>query len=410
MNCHRTASPMNRPEPNILVFETECRGPEHESFNLAFIESLLLAKPGSTIQLYTRPSHWEHLAPRLAQRALQVVAAPMDLGDDTKHVRLAVLLRTILARLLRLRLRLNKKRQLDAVVFLSCNMRSFLVIKFIALLMPRIPMLVVFHGVLDKLASSDQRWWSSDQLFQKLFRGRWSQNLSYVLLGASVARHVYATGLAPDGTCVILDHPTIFRHYSRPLEIQTPVVFGHAGYAHADKGFLTFLSLAEAFHFDDSLHGTAEFVVVGGTDHQDKRVNASQRVRYATKGWPAPRHQYEAMFDSLTYSVFTYPSDAYRFRASGAVFDAMAFLTPIIALRNPYFEYIFDLSGDIGYLCDSPQELIERCRLVAIDFPRDTYARQVVNLQRAQQHFGPPVIARQLQSQFFARCVQGHTT
>jgi hypothetical protein len=400
---------MRYPQPNLLIFETECRGPEHESFNVAFIESLQLAQPGATIQVYARPSHWQHLAPRIAQRGLHAVVEPMDLGDDAKPIGLLVLLRKVLAKVLRLRHKSKKTRQLDAIIFLSCNLRSFLAIKLIALLMPSTPMLVVFHGILEKLASSDRQWRPADQLFRRIFDAKPPRNLHYGLLGSSIAQHVFETGFAPADRCVILDHPTIFPTCAKPLKMQKPVVFGHLGYAHADKGFLTFLSLAEAFQCDKSLHGTAAFIVVGGTDDKDKRVNASQHVRYARKSWPTPRPEYEAMLDSLTYSVFTYPGDTYRFRASGAAFDAMAFLTPIIALRNPYFEYLFDLAGDIGYLCDSPQELIERCRSVARHFPRDTYAKQVANLKSAQMHFEPPMIADQLKSQFFGRSTQGHS-
>jgi hypothetical protein len=68
--------------------------------------------------------------------------------------------------------------------------------------------------------------------------------------------------------------------------------------------------------------------------------------------------------DRLDFILYFYPSDTYRLTASGAIFDAINRKRPIIALRNDYFEYVFNKFGSIGYLVDSVDEMADIiCRI-----------------------------------------------
>ena len=61
--------------------------------------------------------------------------------------------------------------------------------------------------------------------------------------------------------------------------------------------------------------------------------------------------------DRLDFILFFYNSETYRLTASGAIFDAINRKRPIIAIRNDYFEYIFNKFGSIGYLVNSVEEM-----------------------------------------------------
>ena len=63
--------------------------------------------------------------------------------------------------------------------------------------------------------------------------------------------------------------------------------------------------------------------------------------------------------DRLDFILYFYHSNTYRLTASGAIFDAINRKRPIIALRNDYFEYIFNKFGSIGYLVDSIDEMAD---------------------------------------------------
>lgn len=63
--------------------------------------------------------------------------------------------------------------------------------------------------------------------------------------------------------------------------------------------------------------------------------------------------------DRLDFILYFYPFDTYRLTASAAVFEAINRKRPIIALRNEYFEYIFNKFGSIGYLVDTIDEMAD---------------------------------------------------
>ena len=46
--------------------------------------------------------------------------------------------------------------------------------------------------------------------------------------------------------------------------------------------------------------------------------------------------------------------------ASGALLDAITWLKPIIANRIPFVANLFERYGDIGYLCDDPDQMVQK--------------------------------------------------
>ena len=98
----------------------------------------------------------------------------------------------------------------------------------------------------------------------------------------------------------------------------------------------------------------------------------------------------------LTYVVWTAKPDHYRLTASGTFLDAMAFLKPGIYLRNDYIEYYFERMGDIGYLCDSCDDMVSTVREILSEFPTVRYQRQVENIRKGRIIFEPQTLAPRL--------------
>jgi hypothetical protein len=63
--------------------------------------------------------------------------------------------------------------------------------------------------------------------------------------------------------------------------------------------------------------------------------------------------------NQLDFILYFYPIDTYKLTASGALFEAINRKRPIIAIRNEYFEYIFNKYGSIGYLVDTLDEMAD---------------------------------------------------
>lgn len=72
-----------------------------------------------------------------------------------------------------------------------------------------------------------------------------------------------------------------------------------------------------------------------------------------------PRAQFEIEIAKLDFILFLYPIDSYKMIASGAIFDAIRMEKPIIAIRNDYFNYLFEKFAPFGYLADSKEELVD---------------------------------------------------
>ena len=62
--------------------------------------------------------------------------------------------------------------------------------------------------------------------------------------------------------------------------------------------------------------------------------------------------------DSMDYLIFTYPTDKYKFTASGALFDAIDREKVILSLHNDYFDEIFRMVN-IGKQFSSVDSLVE---------------------------------------------------
>jgi glycosyltransferase involved in cell wall biosynthesis len=75
-------------------------------------------------------------------------------------------------------------------------------------------------------------------------------------------------------------------------------------------------------------------------------------------GYLSPE-ELDAYINMMDFCVFLYPSNYYLFTASGSLLEALAHLKPVVALRNPYFDYVFGKMGNIGYLCDSVDEMAD---------------------------------------------------
>jgi hypothetical protein len=62
--------------------------------------------------------------------------------------------------------------------------------------------------------------------------------------------------------------------------------------------------------------------------------------------------------DKMDYLIFTIPTDGYKLRASGALFDAIDREKFILSLHNDYFDHLFSLAP-LGKLFDSVEEIVD---------------------------------------------------
>ena len=92
--------------------------------------------------------------------------------------------------------------------------------------------------------------------------------------------------------------------------------------------------------------------------------------------------------------LFLYDKGSYKLTASGAILEAIWNQKPIIALHNYYFDYIFEKFGDLGFLCDSIDELVNKINEIALD--REILTHFSENLKNAKEALLPQNVKKQL--------------
>ena len=94
----------------------------------------------------------------------------------------------------------------------------------------------------------------------------------------------------------------------------------------------------------------------------------------------------DILISNATYSIYTYSLNSYKLIASGAFLDAINFEKPMIAIKNDYMNYYFEKYGNLGYLCDSYEELKDRIIYLINNFPAKEYLEQVKNIQQIKKN------------------------
>lgn len=155
---------------------------------------------------------------------------------------------------------------------------------------------------------------------------------------------------------------------------------------HRNKGTDLFFKLAAEVH-EEKHNGKSVFILIGPiTDVEIKKMKTFD-VMIPSPDNPLDRDEFEQYAARIDYAVFCYPCPSYRLAASGALFDAFSFAKPIIAIRNPFFEYYFEEMGDIGYLYDSYEEMKESIINIVDNFPADRYEQQRSNIIKNREKY-----------------------
>jgi hypothetical protein len=198
-----------------------------------------------------------------------------------------------------------------------------------------------------------------------------------------------------EGSLIGIPHPYIFGVSRVSIWPQAEVPsFGFLGLASLAKGFDVFQTLAEAISIP--MGSRAKFRLVGHFSRECPGPGKFVESLTRTNSAHLERTSYENAVEQLTYCVLPYDSNEYGLISSGAILDAFTYAKPCIALRNPLFQEYFEAMGDIGYLCDSRDEMRELIASLISSPPRERYRQQSENILAGRHIFEPDCVARQL--------------
>ena len=221
-----------------------------------------------------------------------------------------------------------------------------------------------------------------------------SRRLRYVALGASILRHLQELDPKLARRFSALDPPCLWIDGKAAPAADAPpsvVTFGFFGVGF--KGFDVFARAASALKPG---FPRARFLLVGFLNTPQE--GAFKGVVEGVGEKPLSLDEYRRRASEVTYSVWTAWPEHYRLVASVSFVDAIAFGKPGIYLRNPFVEHYFETIGDIGYLCDSIDEVVATARSVLESFPRERYERQCRAIREGRRLFSPEALGERFRA------------
>jgi hypothetical protein len=279
-------------------------------------------------------------------------------------------------------------------VFTSINVPLLLITKLLAKLIAKdLKIYVVHHSELAQFALSTPAKLRSRLLKLENIMGRWKSTIfTHIFLGQSIANNVYKKIPSIRHYSMILDFPVyqddsyVFDENSVNGKIFR---FGFLGAPLDNKGFKVFYDLAKHVKSKKIVAGKSEFFcpsLVGlSSDYYDVKIYIS----LPDKNIPNTEQYYIDQCKGMTYSIFCASKGNYKYHASGSVFDSLKAFCPVICLATDYCRSLFEKFGDIGYLCESEEELVATVEALLINPQNQRYFQQVTNIRCGLDYFSP---------------------
>jgi len=381
----------------IILCEPQCEGFEHVEFNSALLEVVKKAFPSDTLLFLSEKKHLEFVQNKLKDLKdieYQPITIPVRNYSDIKR-------QFTEFRICQKIFAIAEKNKVEKIIFCSVTSPGLFSIKVLSRKYKKIKILVTPHAVLEQILQrpSFVSWKSIFWIKIPLLIGN-NNSIQYLLLGESIKNNLIQMlpNLKPYVSAI--HHPYQFQDVSNSISVECDKIikFGAFGVGNRQKGTDMIFKMVEELN-TLNLERDFQFSLIGPIlDKQLKGVH-SERVFVPSPDKPISREDFDIYARGVDYAVFFYKPGTYRLTASGALLDAFSYAKPIIAIRNPFFEYYFDLMGDIGYLCKDYAEM----KSIFVDIlnnkiNKNNYRLQQQNILKAREKFSTANIARTFQA------------
>ena len=368
----------------IIICEPLCRGFEHVEVNAALLAVVHFAFPDEKVLFLAEEEHLERVSKTLLLHSVTGVEfLPVEIP-----LRLSSF-KTVPAelRLCREVFELANKNGVSKVIFSTITSPGLISVKTIIREFKEIKCVVIPHHILETLIErpSFRKPLEIPFWFRFWFFWRNTDRLKYLLLGSSIQKQL--TFLFPriESRIRSIDLPYFYKEPDEYIPKKDNIIrFGSFGVGHRGKGTDLFFKMADEIYHKKTRY-QHKFVLIGHINDRGIRDLSSDFVDVPSPDTPLVRKDFDLLARNVDYAIFLYMPTSYRLTASGALFDAFSHLKPVIALRNPFFEYYFETMGDIGYLCDSYDEIKEVVIEILENGVTERYMNQRDNILRGRE-------------------------
>lgn len=340
----------------IICCEPQCYGFEHAEVNASMLHASLTAFPHEKFVFMAEPDHLakvsEALVDGMRRRVefIEIQIAPRRSSNIKRFFKEY--------RVYRAALDFASGEGTKKILFLSITSPGLVWLKWLMLFHPGIRAAAVMHGILETIddRAAILKYEFFFWLRFTLLTGNYDR-IKYILFGSFVKKVLDQRYPSLERFTRSMDLPYKFE----PVSIREPfenhvIRFGALGVGSRSKGTDVFFNIARTVGSEDTAYKPKFFLVGPVTDDT---LNVPPAVDVLSKdGSPLTGAGYRDGSMALDYAVFCHRPSHYKYSTSAAFFDALAYGKPVIALRNPLFEYYFELLGEIGYLCNSEAEML----------------------------------------------------
>jgi hypothetical protein len=389
----------------IIICEPQCVGFEHVEVNAALIAAMSCAFPQEEILFLAEKEHLELVSGMLEDQHVKIQSReigvpPRFLSNFRRLPRELLLCKNVFD--------IARNNAANKVVFISITSPTLISIKVLLRFFNEIECIAIPHSILNtitkrpSLVPTETPFWLR---FWLVFGNM--KRLRYLVLSPYIKERL-SMSLPKIGQYVrSVDLPYFFDAEKDSRRFNPDLIrFGAFGVASRSKGTDIFVAMAE-----EILHAhtpfVPEFVVVGHITNKTIEALKQDSVIIASSDRPLSREDFETRAKSVDYALFLNRPDAFDLVASGSVMDAFSYVRPIIALKQPVFEYYFKTMGDIGYLCESYEEIKERILSILVNKPDERYRAQQCNILNGREQFSPMAVSSQLVTLWNGETVTG---
>jgi len=276
------------------------------------------------------------------------------------------------------------KNNVDKILFASAFPFTAVFLNIFAKIFKK-NIIVCLHGDIGVLTLKDNKF--SIKIFRYIitwFLKNRNSNVGLLIYGESIKNKLFS--LYPDynqKNIIAIDHPYVYNAEKDISVIKRPVVISCIGTGLINKNSHFIYDLA--FLCKDEVEaGKIEFHQIGNVNA--KVLNYSNDyVKYLQSDGFMSMDVFEKAISESNYFIYFFTENSYYdLCPSGTFFDAIKYQTPIIALHNPFFDYYFEKLGNIGYLCDSLDEMVEIVKNISSLNNKSQFEEQVTNLVKAK--------------------------
>lgn len=265
------------------------------------------------------------------------------------------------------------------------------------LVLPNTKVLVVLHGEIGWMLEKDvlHRKLCGHLIERALLLNLSDKNRKYIVLGKTIKENLIKhIAKINDTTILNIDHPYLYTPVPYHKVNFNRITVGSIGTADRTRNVQHIFELGMMCK-ELVQKGNVNFKIIGAIN-PDILQYKNNYVKCGEGNQKISRALFEDEVKKIDYAIFFRDNSQYNMRASGALFDALQFEKPIIAIRNDFINHYFQRFGNIGYLCNDLKEVETVIGYISRTKPITEYKDQVRNLKHAKQELSIKNISNSL--------------